>query len=202
MDDSDGHVTAAIASFSVVSLLFAPFYVGIALMRLFFRAPLAAVIGGIFFAALTFIGMSIGAHVLSDMHPIGAIFAGFLMLAAAAGACFGALSAGLLNTFFDWECKLLYHALANGGAFGRVVYIVAQSLPGIALAAMLIALSLDDGGPRPNLDNTLLWLLGGWLAWSQYSVYQFHRTNHPVGQFVTFYGRPRPEMAEVETEAV
>jgi len=196
MIDNDGQITTG-GAITIFALIFAPLILFISLMKLFFRAPLAAMLGSAFCAALFWIGAVILSAMTVDMHPLGAValmvFAFFL----AAGLCYGLASGENMTRFFGWECNLLYLALSQGGILGRAFYILVQLVPGLLVVAILIGTLLDRSSPPPaQADVVIGWVVLGWLAISQAVVLHFHRTEHPVGQFVTFDGRARTDRVE------
>lgn len=191
MIDNDGNLTAS-GTFTIMALVMAPVLLGIALLKLFFRAPLAAIVGSAFFVGLSWIGVQINAAATVGMNPVAGLLVTGLILCVGAGVCYALMSAGWMQRFFAWECSILSTALSHGGIFGRIFYTLAQVIPGLLLAIFILAVMF---GPQPTqpttqLDTILFWIIVGWLAISQFVVYRFHRTEHPVGSQVSFMGIP------------
>lgn len=200
MVDNDGNLTAG-GVFSIVALVLAPFILGLTLLKLFFRAPLAAVIGTIFCLALAWLGVLFGGAVTAEMNPIGALAVVGLLLCVGAGVCYALTFSGWMSRFFEWECEVLHFSLSRGGALGRVIYVFSQTLPGLVLAFMLGVFLLTPQPPMAQADIIIFLVLCGWLALSQFVVYRFHRTDHPVGKFATFTGRPRSDIGFEDSES-
>jgi hypothetical protein len=194
--DNDGNLTTG-GAIGLMALVMAPLLLGITLLKLFFRAPLAALLGAAFCGGIVWIGVLLFASMVGGMNPMAALFVGFLMACAGAGLCYGMMSAAWMQKFFSWECAILHAALAHGGWAGRMFYIFVQIIPGLLLAALFAAFLLAPAPARPPSDTDMIlnWLVVGWLALSQIVVYRFHRTQHPVGQWATFTGRPREDLA-------
>jgi TctA family transporter len=199
MVDDDGAPTFG-GMMMMLFLIVAPILLGIALLKLFFRAPLAAILGGLFCAFLAWLGVVVFNAIIADMHPMGMIAVLFLGFFAAAGACYGLASADNVMQYFSWECAIIEFALTRCGLAGRVFYMFVQTIPGLLLA-LLLSLGLYDMTTTTagvEEDFTVFWVICGWLAISQVVVYRFHRTTHPIGQFATFDGRPRQGLTDEE----
>ncbi|WP_147438853.1 hypothetical protein [Roseovarius spongiae] len=191
---STGEVFGAI---TLGALIAAPYVLLFTLIGLFFRAPLAALIGTAFIALLGLVGWQMTLVAAQDAHPLAAV-------AIACGAMLAGLFAclplsRLVPAFFNWECATIRLMLTRGGAVGRVGYMIAQLLPGIVLVVLGVAMlsDLDEVGKTlftesgsANLNFYLWILIFGWLTLSQIAVLRFHRALHPVGSAVTFAGHP------------
>lgn len=202
MLDKDGHLSTG-GAITLAAMLMGPVILGIALIKLFFRAPLAAMLGGAFCTAVIALAIFIVVTMTWDINPLGFIALVVFGFFALSWACYGLATSDQLTRFFIWECHILKFALMRGGLLGRAFYIFAQVVPGLIVATLVIGMLLGQvSSPSSQADTVSMLVFLGWLVISQIVVLRFHRTEHPVGQWVTFTGRPR-EMANYvdETEA-
>lgn len=190
MIDNDGNLSAG-GVFSIMALIMAPVVLATTLGKLFFRAPLAAILGTAFCVFVVWVGAALTNAMISGMNPVAGLLIIGLMLCFGAGLAYGISSTGWLQNFFGWECSVLKAALLHGGIFGRAFYVFIQMLPGLLLAFVaaltLFAPDLPNGSSN-DVDQILSWIIMGWLLASQIVVLRFHRTDHPVGHQVTFTG--------------
>lgn len=190
MIDNDGNLTTG-GVFSILALVMAPVVLAITLGKLFFRAPLAAILGTAFCVFVAWVGVALTSAMISDMNPIAALLVIGLMLCFGAGLAYGIASTGWLQNFFAWECTVLKAALLHGGIPGRAFYVLIQILPGLLLALFAVLNLFSPEAPEgaSNDVNLILgWIIMGWLLASQIMVLRYHRTDHPVGHQVTFTG--------------
>lgn len=190
MIDNDGNLTTG-GVFSIMALVMGPLVLAITLGKLFFRAPLAAILGTAFCIFVVWVGVALTSAMISGMNPLAALLVVGLMLCFGAGLAYGIASTGWLQNFFAWECSVLKAALLHGGILGRAFYVLIQILPGLLLALVaVVTLFLPDpsGGASSDVGLIMGWIIMGWLLASQIMVLKFHRTDHPVGHQVTFTG--------------
>jgi hypothetical protein len=102
MVDNDGNFTAG-GVLLISMIVFAPFILAMTLVKLFFRAPLAAIFGGIFTLALFVLGILLLGAVTAGMDPVGVVFTAVLFLGGGAGLCYRLRPSGHISQFFEWE---------------------------------------------------------------------------------------------------
>lgn len=190
--DSRVSVVDVVGTTGIFALAMAPLVLGIALLKLFFRAPLAALLGAVSCAIAYKIGILLYEAMVTDAgNPLGHVAVAGVFYFAGAVLCYIlAGSAGFATTLFVWECAIVKNLLRHGGNLGRVLYIAIQLLPTIAICVIIGWQLLQTGPHILQSDLIIILLMCGWFLAAQFAVLRFHRQAHPVGIYATFTGRP------------
>lgn len=185
----------------VISVLLAPLFLFIYVMGLFFRAPLAAIFASIVCGFIAWVLFLLTKSIAANMSPFGGFIFQLFMCCVAAGAAYGIRTVNFSLTVFNWECAVLGNAISRFGSVGRAFYIFAQIIPGLILLVLVIGTTLAEQNASfaaTSGEKIFFLIVLGWFALSQLMVLRFHRTDHPIGQHVSFTGIPFGDFNESE----
>lgn len=178
----------------VFTVLLAPLFLFIYVMRLFFRAPLAAIFATFVCSAIAWVLLLLTQAISAEMSSFGAIVFMLFMCCVAASIAYGIRSFEFSAMVFDWECTVLEKCVSSFGVLGRAFYMFSQLIPGLVLLVLVVGPMLfakEETAALTDADRIISLIVLCWFALSQFMVLRFHRTAHPVGRFVSFTGIPR-----------